>query len=414
MERSIAVIDMKAFYASVECHDRGLNPFTTPLAVCDPTRGDGTIVLSVSPYLKTLGYPSVCRRRDLKDVPDLILAMPRMQKYIERSAEILSVALDFVGEDDIHVYSIDEFFVNLGPYLKMYECTPKELTQKIQKAIFDKTGLITTAGVSYNMLLAKVALDCDAKNKPPYISVWTEKDIKNKLWKITPLSKMWGINVGYERKLNNLGITTIGQLANTDKDFMKAQFGVIGEQLWEHANGIDNTDLREKYIPRETSLSIGQVLMRDYSPKEAELIIKEMNDELCIRLRAQKQKTSCISLSVMYTVTEGGGFSHQCKLDFPTDDSEQILEDVYRLYRKYIGNHKVRRISINFSHLSDEQSLQLSLFEEPRDTISRSNLQAVMDTLKLKYGKDIVLRASSLLDESTIRDRHQQIGGHRR
>lgn len=414
MERSIAVIDMKAFYASVECHDRGLNPFTTPLAVCDPTRGEGTIVLSVSPYLKTLGYPSVCRRRDLKDVKGLILAMPRMQKYIEKSAEILAIALDFVGEDDIHVYSIDEFFVNLGPYLKMYECTPKQLTQKIQQTIFEKTGLITTAGVSYNMLLAKVALDCDAKNKPPYISVWTKKDIKNKLWKITPLSKMWGINAGYERKLNNLGITTVGQLAQTNKDFMRDKFGVIGEQLWEHANGIDNTDLREKYIPRETSLSIGQVLMRDYSVKEAELILKEMADELCIRLRAQKQKTSCISLTILYTVTEGGGFSHQCTLDFPTDDSELILEDIYRLYRKYVGNHKVRRISISFSHLTDEQSLQLSLFEEPKETISRADLQHVIDTLKIKYGKDIILRASSLLDESTIKERHKQIGGHRR
>ena len=414
MEQAIAVIDMKAFYASVECVDRGLNPFTTPLAVCDPERGDGTVVLSVSPYLKTLGYPSVCRRRDLKEVQGLILARPRMEKYIEKSAEILSIALDFIGEDDIHVYSIDEFFVNLGPYLKMYECTPKQLVMKIQKAIFDKTKLVTTSGVSYNMLLAKVALDTDAKNKPPYISVWTKKDIPNKLWKITPLSKMWGISTGYERKLNALGITTIGQLAHTDKNFMREQFGVMGEQLWEHANGIDNTNIREKYVPRETSLSSGQVLMRDYTPDEACLILKEMNDDLCIRLRAQHQKTTSISVTALYTASQAGGFTHQCTLDFPTDDTDLIYKDVIRIFKKYVGNHLVRRLNITFSRLTDEYTDQLSLFEDPKDTISRLNLQSVMDTLKLKYGKDIVLRASSLLDASTTRERHQQIGGHRR
>ena len=276
MKRDIAVIDMKAFYAFVECVERGLNPFTTPLVVCDPTRGDGTIVLSVSPFLKDLGVPSRCRRRELPPIEGLIFAQPRMELYIKKSAEIISIVLDYVGLDDIHVYSIDEFFINLTPYLKANECTPYQFVRKIQNAITSKTGLITTAGISYNMLLAKVALDTDAKKRAPYIAQWGKADIKNKLWKITPLTKMWGISYGYEAKLNALGIETIGQLANTDKNFLKQKFGVMGEQLWEHANGIDNTDIRDKYIPQDTSFSLGQVLWKDYSKEDARLILKEI------------------------------------------------------------------------------------------------------------------------------------------
>lgn len=412
MEKAIGVIDMKAFYAFVECIDRDLNPFTTPLAVCDPTRGDGTIVLSVSPYLKSRGVPSRCRRRELPNIKGLILAQPRMAFYVQKSAEIVSIVLDFVGEDDIHVYSIDELFINLGPYLKMYDCTPKELVMKIQKAITDKTKLVTTAGVSYNMLMAKVALDNDAKKKPPFIAEWTEKDIKTKLWKIKPLSKMWGISSGYERRLNALGIFSVGDLARTDKYLLKKKFGIMGEQLWEHANGIDNTDLRDKYIPEETSLSLGQVLMRDYSVKEAKLILKEMNDDLCSRMRKHHQKTSRLSLMIIYSASEGGGFAHQVSLDYPTDDTELIFKDLERLYDLYVSNQPIRRINISFSKLTDSEYEQLSLFESEVDSYEREMLQAVMDELKDKYGKNIVLRASSLLDESTAIERHNQIGGH--
>ena len=412
MEKAIGVIDMKAFYAFVECIDRDLNPFTTPLAVCDPTRGDGTIVLSVSPYLKSRGVPSRCRRRELPNMKGLILAQPRMAFYVQKSAEIVSIVLDFVGEDDIHVYSIDELFINLGPYLKMYDCTPKELVMKIQKAITDKTKLVTTAGVSYNMLMAKVALDTDAKKKPPFIAEWTEKDIKTKLWKIKPLSKMWGISSGYERRLNALGIFSVGDLARTDKYLLKKKFGIMGEQLWEHANGIDNTDLRDKYIPEETSLSLGQVLMRDYNVKEAKLILKEMNDDLCSRMRKHHQKTSRLSLMIIYSAGVGGGFAHQASLDYPTDDTELIFKDLERLYDLYVSNQPIRRINISFSKLTDSEYEQLSLFESEVDSYEREMLQAVMDELKDKYGKNIVLRASSLLDESTAIERHNQIGGH--
>ena len=412
MERHIAVIDMKAFYAFVECVERGLNPFTTPLAVCDPTRGEGTVVMSVSPFLKEMGVPSVCRRRELPNVPGMVLAQPRMSLYIKKSAEIINIALNYVGEDDIHVYSIDEFFVNVGPYLKAANCTAYQFVRKLQKEITSKTGLLTTAGLSYNMFMAKVALDLDGKKKPPYIAQWTKADVKKKLWKVTPLSKIWGISHGYEARLNAMGIETVGQLANADKNFLKAKLGIMGEQLWEHANGIDNTDLREKYIPMDTSFSNGQVLMRDYSPEEAKLILKEMNDDLAMRLRAHGKMTRRLGVAVRYTFSEGGGFSHQVTLDYPTDDTDKIYEDLLKIYEKYVGNHKIRGVYITYSQLESGEYDQLNLFEVGHTDETKRDMTKTIDGLKRKYGKDTILRASALLEESTAKERHNQIGGH--
>lgn len=412
MDRQIAVIDMKSFYAFVECVERGLNPFTTPLAVVDPERGNGTVVMSVSPFLKEMGVPSVCRRRDLPDIPGMVLAQPRMSLYVKKSAEIIDIVLEFVGEDDIHVYSIDEFFVNVGPYLKANNCTAYQFVRKLQKTITTKTGLLTTAGLSYNMFMAKAALDLDGKKKPPYIAQWKKADVKNKLWKVAPLSKIWGISHGYEARLNALGIETVAQLANADKNLLKEKLGVMGEQLWEHANGIDNTDLREKYIPMDTSFSNGQVLMRDYSPEEGKLILKEMNDDLAMRLRAHYKTTKRLGVAVRYTFSEGGGFSHQVTLDYPTDDTDKIYEDLLKIYEKYVGNHKIRGVYITYSQLESGQYEQLNLFEVGKTDTTKKEMTKTIDDLKRKYGKDTILRASSLLEESTAKERHNQIGGH--
>ena len=408
----VAVIDMKAFYAFEECIERNLNPFTTPLVVCDPTRGNGTIVLSVTPYLKSMGVPSRCRRNELPDIEGMIFAQPRMEHYVKKSAEIISIVTDIVGEDDIHIYSIDEFFVNLGPYLKMYNCTPYQLVRKIQTAISEKTGLVTTAGLSHNMLLAKVALDIDAKNKPPYIAYWTKKDIERKLWKIKPLSKMWGISIGYETKLNALGIYDVGQLANSDKNFLKQKFGIMGEQLWEHANGIDNTDIRKKYIPKNTSLSLGQVLFKDYTIEEARLIIKEMADDLCLRLRQHEQLTQRIGLAIGYSGGYKVGFGHQVSLDYPSDDTELITEDLLKIYDKYVENLPIRRVYLTFGKLSGNRVRQINLFENEQTAEDKRQLTKVIDLLKTKYGKDTILRGSALLEHSTAKERHAQIGGH--
>ncbi|MCQ2792986.1 MAG: damage repair protein [Bacilli bacterium] len=414
MEKCIAVIDMKAFYAFVECVERNVNPFTTPLVVCDTTRGEGTIVLSVSPYLKEMGVPSRCRKRELPKMDNMIFATPQMEKYVKKSAEVVSIVLSFVGEDDIHVYSIDELFVNLGPYLKMYNCTPKQLVLKMQKAIYKQTKLISTAGIGENMLMAKLALDLDGKKTPPYIAQWTKEDIKTKLWPISPLSKMWGISRGYEKKLNSYGIYTIGQLANTPKEFLKEKLGVMGEQLHEHANGIDNTNIRDKYIPEENSFSLGQVLHEDYKPTDAKLLIREMNDDLSSRLRSHGEKTQVVSLYIQFDYETGGGFAHQAKLDFPTDDTELLLDDLYRIFDKYIDGHLTRGIHICYGSLVKNNYDQLSLFEDEKTQADRKALQHVLDEVHNKYGQNSLLRGSSLLEKSTAKERHNQIGGHKR
>ncbi len=414
MTNAVAVIDMKAFYAFFECVERNLNPFTTPLVVCDTSRGEGTIVLSVSPYLKEQGVPSRCRKRDLPHLENMVFAPPQMQKYVEKSAEIVSIVLDFVGEDDIHVYSIDEMFVNLGPYLKMYNASAKQLVRKIQQAIFKSTKLIATAGIGENMLMAKLALDLDGKKKPPYIAQWNKKSIKTKLWPVTPLSKMWGISLNYERRLNNLGIYTVGQLANAPIELLKEKFGVMGEQLHDHANGIDNTDIRKKYIPKENSFSLGQVLHEDYNKKDAKQLIMEMNDDLSKRLRDHHLKTSLLSLAIRFTYSEGGGFSHQVKLDYPTDDTKYIYKELIKIFDKYIDNHLTRGIYISYGKLSESDYSQLSLFEDVDEQVNRVNLQKAIDEVKNKFGDDSLLRTSSLLNASTAKERHNQIGGHKK
>lgn len=414
MQNKIAVIDLKAFYAFVECVERGLNPLTTPLVVCDESRGDGTIVLSVSPFLKDMGVPSRCRKHELPNIEGMVFAVPRMELYIKKSAEIVSIVLDYVGEDDIHVYSIDELFINLTPYLNMYKKTPYQMVKMIKDDIFEKTHLISTAGIGDNMLMAKLALDLDGKKRPPYISEWKKVDIEKKLWPVTPLSKMWGISRGYEKRLNGYGIFTVGQLAKTDKNFLKKELGVMGEQLWEHANGIDNTNIRDKYTPESTSLSIGQVLFRDYKVNEARLIIEEMNDDLCSRLREKGFKASVVGLAVGYSKEVFGGFSRQSKLEIATDDTETILRELYMLYDKFVKPLPIRRINLSLGDLSSNEYQQLSLFEDNEELEERENMNKVLDELKRKYGKNIILRGSSLTEASTAKERHNQIGGHRK
>ncbi|MEE3299370.1 MAG: damage repair protein, partial [Candidatus Enteromonas sp.] len=189
------VIDLKSFYASCECVARGLDIFKTPLVVCDPDRSMSTIVMSSTPYLKDKYHiPNVCRRRDLPNVENLILAQPRMAYYIEMSAKVVSIFLDYVSEEDLHVYSIDESFLHISPYLSLAKQTPEEFVAEIQKRIKKELGLTATAGIGPNMFLAKVCLDNEGKKKAPYIGRWRMEDVPTKLWSITPITKIWGIS----------------------------------------------------------------------------------------------------------------------------------------------------------------------------------------------------------------------------
>ena len=248
--KTIAVIDLKAFYSFVECVDRGLDAWTTPLVVADKERGKNTIVLSVSPFLKERGVPSRLRIRDLPKEYDYVYAVPRMERYIEKSAEVVRIMMEYVSDEDIHVYSIDEAFLDITSYLNYYKMTPLQLVSKIIQTIKEKTGLQATAGIGDNFFLSKVALDIYAKHEKNGIATMRLKDVKNKLWPISPLTKIWGIGERTAVKLNSLGLYNMGELANADKDFIHSHFGIMGDQLIAHANGIDESDIHEVYVPK--------------------------------------------------------------------------------------------------------------------------------------------------------------------
>ena len=412
-KRVIAVIDLKAFYSYVECLDRGLDPWKSPLVVADKDRGTNTIVLSVSPYLKKQGIPSRCRIKELPKKYNYIYAVPRMERYLEKSAEVINVLYHFAAEEDVHVYSIDEAFVDLTTYLPYYNKTPLQMVTTIINQIKEETGLQATAGIGDNFFLAKIALDVYAKKERNGIARMSKDDVKEKLWPITPLSKVWSVGSRTEAKLNKMGLFTVKDVALSNIDYLRNKFGVMGEQLWRHANGIDDADIHEKYEPKERSLSLSQVLFRDYNKEEAITIIREMVDTLATRMRNANKMTGVVAIYVGYS-KNAGGFARRSTLLAPTDDSQVLLKAILEIYHIYIKDLPIRMIGINFGMLSDATHQQLDMFEDDKEQLKRHSLQKTMDFLQSKFGKNSVLRASSLLEESTIRERNNFIGGHRK
>lgn len=412
--RSIAVIDLKAFYSYVECVDRGLDPWTTPLVVADKERSVNTIILSVTPFLKSKGIPSRLRIRDLPKGYDYIYAVPRMERYIEMSAKVVDILLDFVSEEDLHVYSIDEAFIDLTTYLPYYQKSPKQIVKDIMSTIKEKTGLQATAGIGDNFFLAKVALDIYAKKQKDGIAIMHKEDVPEKLWPITPLSKVWGIGERTEKKLNAMGIYNMEQLAKCNPEYIHKKFGIMGDQLIDCANGIDESDIREEYIPKEKSFSIGQTLPKNYSMKEARLIIKELIDDISLRLRNEGKVTGVVMVYVGYASNKGG-FARQMSLLSETDDTEKLLEAALEIYDQNIIDMPIRRLGIAFGKVGIKgEHEQLNLFDDPNESDERRKLQKVTDLAHNKYGPNALLRASSILTYSTAKERHSLIGGHKK
>ena len=412
-KRTIAVIDLKAFYSYVECLDRGLDPWKTPLVVADKERGTNTIVLSVSPYLKKQGVPSRCRIKELPKKFKYVYAVPRMERYLEKSADVVGVLYQFVAEDDVHVYSIDEAFIDLTSYISYYNKTPLQMVSTIINQIKEETGLQATAGIGDNFFLAKVALDIYAKTAKNGIARLSSNEIKEKLWPITPLHKVWSIGARTEAKLNAMNIFTVKDIATSNLDFLKSKFGVMGEQLWRHANGIDEADIHEKYEPKERSFTLGQVLFRDYKKDEAITIIREMVDTLTSRMRNEDKMCNMVSIYIGYSKNMGG-FARRATLLSATDDSQVIFDAIIEIYHRYVNDSPIRNVGIYYGGLVPASHRQLNLFEDDKKQTNRHNLQKTVDKLHQKYGNNSVLRASSLLEESTIKERNEYIGGHKK
>lgn len=413
-KRNILSIDLKSFFASCECVMRNLDPFNTPLVVANPNQGAGAITLAVTPYLKKKGVKSRGRLYEIPRNIKYFIVPPRMSMYIKFSEKVISVYLDFVAKEDLYVYSIDECFLDVTNYLKLYKKSDYELAEDILKQITKKTGLTATCGIGPNILLAKIAMDVEAKLYKNGIAKWTEEDIQTKLWNITPLSKMWGIGTRMEKRLNSLGINSVGDLAKYDKNKLKSSFGIIGIELWEHANGIDLSKISEmnKYKPKDKSYSNSQVLFKDYTGDNIKIIIKETIDIVTKRLRVTKKQASIVGLAIGYSKSVGGGFYHVMKLDTPTDNSKIIFECCMLLFDKFYKDSPIRKVGVSVGNLSDKNSLQLNLFENFEEVKKEETKEKVIDEINDRFGKNSLLKASSLLQDSTIRERNKKIGGH--
>lgn len=410
-ERNILCIDLKSFFASVECVERNLDPFTTPLIVADPSRKGGAITLAVTPYMKTLGVPSRGRVFEIPKNIKYITAPPRMSLYVKKSKEVINCFLDFVSKEDMHVYSIDEAFLDVTDYLKLYKMDDVTLAKTIMARIKEKTGLTSTCGIGPNLLLAKVALDIESKHSPDFIAKWTYEDVKTKLWNITPLDEMWGIGSKTMKKLNDLGIYKVGDINKYSKDFYKKRFGVLGEELYLHANGIDASNLKDdKYEIKNKSYGLSQILYKDYTPEEAILIIKEMCETICKRLRNNKKVCGVVGFGIGYSRSVGGGFYHSKKLSESTDNENVIFSVCKSIYDSYIEEEPIRKVSISLGKITDNNYVQLNLFEEVNETINE--IPIVVDEINKKFGDNAILKASSLLNYSTIKMRNKKMGGH--
>ena len=264
--------------------------------------------------------------------------------------------------------------------------------------------------------MAKVALDNEGKNlKPHYRTTWTKEDVEKKLWKVHPIEKLWGISHGYKRSLEAIGIDTVEKLAKAPVEYLKFKFGVIGEQLHQLANGIDESDIREKYIPMATSFSAGQTLFEDYGLEETKVLLREVCDDLCKRLHKNKKATKSVSLAILYNYeSEIPGFSKQITLDAPTDQNEILYKAVLEILNDNIKNIGVRKVYISFNKLSDAEFMHQSLFEDNDKAIDNREINLVMEQIQEKYGQESISRTSSLLDKSMFKTRARQIGGHRK
>ena len=416
----IICIDLKSFYASVECVERGLDPFKTNLVVADPTRSKSTICLAITPAMKALGIRNRCRIHEIPENIEYITAMPRMQLYIDYSAKIYGIYLRYVSKEDIHVYSVDECFIDVTNYLSLYHLSAREMAVELMKAVMDETGITATAGVGTNLYLAKIAMDIVAKHVDDHIGILDEFSYREQLWEHTPLSDFWRIGSRTERKLAGYGIHTMGDIAMaslTSEDWLYKMFGIDAELLIDHAWGYETCRMRDikNYHSEEHSLSNGQVLMRNYTFEEAGVIVREMTDNLVLDLFEKGMVTNSVTLWIAYDHRyEHEASKGTVKLSKPTNSSSEIIEAVVELYQKIADRHTgIRRLDVCATRIAPESYIQYSLFDDPVQTDKERHLQEAVLSVKQRYGKNAIMRGANLLECSTYIERNNQIGGHR-
>lgn len=416
-EKTYIVIDLKSFYASVECRERGLDPMTTNLVVADPTRTEKTICLAVSPAMKALGVPGRCRVFEIPKYIQYIMAPPRMKLYIDYSAEIYSIYLKYIAREDIHVYSIDEVFMDVTNYLNMYQMSAKELSVMIMDNVYRQTGITATCGIGTNMYLAKVALDITAKHVEDHIGILDEKSYRRTLWNHKPITDFWRVGNGIAKRLESCGIYTMGDLAHADENMLYRMFGIDAELLIDHAWGEEPTLMSDikNYRAKTNSIGSGQVLGCDVDYEGGRLIVKEMADMLSLELVAKGLVTDSITLHIGYNKRYEAKSAHgTTKMTVTTSAATKIIEYAEQLYERIVNPYlPIHRVTITFNHVVNERYQQYDLFSDPEELEKEHRLQKAMLDIKERFGKNAILKGMNLQEGATARERNRQIGGHR-
>ena len=460
-EPTYICIDLKSYYASVECVARGLDPLTALLLVADETRSDNTIVLAVSPALKALGVRSRPRLFEAKQAVrlaeaqqhrkiDFIIAPPRMAEYERISAAIYAIYLKYVAVEDIHVYSIDEVFMDVTRYLHLYEKPAAQagmapahyMAVTMIRDVLKTTGITATVGIGPNLYLAKVGMDIVAKKVPPdrdgvRVAELDEAMYKRLLWPVRPLTAFWQMGEGKTHRLAKYGILTMGDIARTsivDEEFLYRLFGIDAEIMIDHAWGIEPCTIADikAYKPKAHSLSVGQVLPRPYAYDEARLVFAEMVEQLSMDLVSGGLATDCLTFWVAFDPVslEAGSYDGPLAIDYygrlhpkhtggtvrlrTRTSSARVLRGAMLVAFETHVDHQlyVRRLGVAANDTHNE-CLQLDMFTDYEALENDEKVQRVILSIRRKYGSTARLKGMNYLDGATARERNTQIGGHR-
>lgn len=455
-EHVYIAIDLKSFYASVECVDRGLDPLKARLVVADASRTDKTICLAVTPALKAYGlsgrsrlFEVIAKAKEVKmktgKTLDYLIAPPRMARYMEVSSQIFGIYLKYVSKDDISIYSIDEAFIDISNYLRLYNMNAEELARMIINDVYKTTGITATAGIAPNLFLCKVAMDIVAKKIEPdengvRIATLDVMSYRRKLWSYQPLTAFWRIGPATARKLNDHGIYTMGDIALTsikNQALLYQLFGVDAEILIDHAWGIEPCTIShiKSYIPTSTSITEGQVLSNPYNKDKGRIIIKEIAENLALSLIEKKLTTDLITLDVGYDISNISEYEYDGEikndrygrklpkpahgsynLETHTDSSKKIINAVVAIYDKIVNpTLLIRRFNLSLGHTmpKDEVYTQTDLFSDvDKETRDKDANNAILQIQK-KFGKNAIFKGSDLQEGATRLERNKTIGGHK-
>lgn len=413
--KSYLCIDLKSFYASVESVERGLDPMKVNLVVADPSRGKGAICLAITPAMKALGIKNRCRLFEIPPNVSYITALPRMRLYMKYSANIYSIYLRFISAEDIHVYSVDECFIDITQYKRIYKKDEKQIAQMLIDEVYKETGIRATVGIGTNLFLAKVALDITAKRAKDFMGFLDEEEFKRSIWHHRPITDIWNIGNGIARRLAKVGIHDLYGIAHFDDEWMYREFGVNAEFLIDHAWGREPCTIADihAYRSKSKSLSNSQILFEDYNREDAMNVMHEMVDALVLEMFEQNLVCSSISLFVRYSKDIEPPASASVKLREITNSYKKLRQYFTESYQRIVRtNCPIRQIGISLNELLDESYATFDLFTDLTAEEKEKQLQKTVLDIKRRYGKNAILKGISYTDKCTARTRNKLVGGH--